>query len=434
MIRRALLLIALCGCPGSTPAPPCSFGGSGGGVGTSGNTLLGFVGQPMNVPLQLSLPVTCRAEEPMVSRVDVSVLDPGNMRVAATVSAPQVAGGEASATITFTPATAGPYHLSARFEPGLGTAQTDVLVATDKSAEPANMITIPALNCLQIDLAGDTLLCLNLENGVTSLRTVHGGLEIDRRSANAFALSGDRVWSHSDDDQSVHLYQLAPTGMMAQLASFAVNLNGTPMLFAHGDQAVVFDMNSFFEASYSADAGFTLTNDVAVAPSNDAVPQGGQWLPEAGFTAATGDSQVCTYAADAGNFTPGACSGGVTVVGYDDDGIWWIDQVQLTPNASRVSVTGWQLGQSQPTTDSVVVGTPMLTPVSIYGQGAAPQSSPLVYATDSVNSTIASALFLPQRTAHGIVLTRYPFMAGSLHADSKRLWYQGGNTIVWYPR
>ncbi|MFT3837433.1 MAG: hypothetical protein QM723_10605 [Myxococcaceae bacterium] len=434
MLRAALWVaaLALTGCPGSSaPMPSCPVrGGAGGGTGTSAVGVIGLVGTPMNVELAILLPLSCSGEPPAVSRVDVSVADPVNAVVASTASAPSQIGADARATITFTPTRPGRYHLVARFQPDLGSVQQDVLVALDKTGVAPNTIDVPALNCLQIDLSGDTLLCLDLVFYETWLRTIRAGQVVDSVRANAFALSQDRVWLQGADDQSVSLYQLEADGTLSATGSAAIAINGTPRIFASGDRALVVDMNSFIEVRFSPDAGFTLSPEIGLPPTNSGMGSGGQFVPDVGVTAVPTGAQVCSYSAAAGGFADAGCSpASLDVVGFDDDGVWWVNPLQLSPTPEGLFVTGWQTGQTQPLTAEIHHVEPLRVPTPASGQ-TTPQVSPMLLSGDGAGTQ----LFLPHLDGTEITLTRYPFPVSSAHADSKRIWFQDGNTITWYPR
>jgi len=166
---RALALLAavLCACTGTVqPQPRCTQGS--GFMGQPAGEGFGHVGQTLD--LELRLAVVCPATTEV--RATVSVLGPDNLPLPivgedATRVIPESARtGEGVSTRVKVLATApGPYHFTARFEPNLGTAQRDVIVAESfLDAGPSYVLpaTSPLASCSQIDVTPlGKLLCLS---------------------------------------------------------------------------------------------------------------------------------------------------------------------------------------------------------------------------------------------------------------------------------
>lgn len=166
VLSVAVLAVCLVRC---TPPPPpdkrCQpAGGFGGGGGPDDD----FRVAGDDVSVVMFLPIECPTE--LEVKATVSVQDPNNMPLAllegeaTRVVTDRVTGVGMSTTVKVRGAAPGSYHFVARFEPNLGTVQTDVLLAENKRDAGPELI-VPggaALSgCAQLDLTeGGRLLCL----------------------------------------------------------------------------------------------------------------------------------------------------------------------------------------------------------------------------------------------------------------------------------
>src|SRR5438309_2321984 len=150
MLRvRWLMLLGVVGASSGCSCGPqvCTtrgggFGGAGGG--TFPGRLIGFVGQKTDVQVDV-VPTLSGCSDPAmetVTSISVEVLDPADQKVAATATPPVQANGDVTSTVSFTPATPGPYHVTARFLPNGGTVQRDVQVAVDKQSLSPNTVAL----------------------------------------------------------------------------------------------------------------------------------------------------------------------------------------------------------------------------------------------------------------------------------------------------
>jgi hypothetical protein len=120
-------------------------------------------GRPLTV--ELAVPESCPAGVTVTARFTLA--DPDNVAITldpATVSVNTADENGLRAHFTFTPQLAGPYHATAQFEPNLGVAQHDFIVATDHTAEtPAFTVsssgTLGGCPRLEVTAQGG-LLCL----------------------------------------------------------------------------------------------------------------------------------------------------------------------------------------------------------------------------------------------------------------------------------
>jgi hypothetical protein len=428
VLRIASIAVAwllMCACS-STPTPTCSTGvrGAGGGGASGPDTPLAQTGKPFTLPVHLPLTVVSCGGDPVSTRADVAVLDPRNQNVAASATNPTVQDSVVSTTVTFTPLTPGPYHVSVRFEPSLGIAQADLIAVLDKTGEaPVVMGMPPGVTCAQIDVEGDTLLCLDVAHSPSQLNSIHGATVVQNVSASAFAYSQGSVWTLSETDNWVHLFGLNPDGTLTEKSSLSMTIQGQVRFMPHGDRVLIADAASLTEVLYAADAGFAVTSLTTISNLG-----GMQWLPEVGAVAIESDAVVCGVPLDAGEAAAGCGTSGVSVLGFDDDGVWWADP-SITPLGSVISVTGWHDGLA-PSTASISQ-LPFVTTGS-FGQWT-PQASPLLRPA-SASGAASSEVFLPHLVAGAVVMEQYPPLDDVVHADSKRLWVEGTDTLTWYPR
>ncbi len=171
-----------------SPAPPpqdAGFGGAGGRLGFP-MTRVGLVGKPMQIILGQAQRVSCGPGSKVVE-VITEVFDPMNRPVEHTRSAEL----GFSTTITFTPAGPGDYHVSARFEPAIGTAQADVVVVVDMTSAPSTTLnTLVPCRSLEV-LPSGLVLCQTS----SSLRAYRDGALLQTFDSDEFAVAGNVVWT-----------------------------------------------------------------------------------------------------------------------------------------------------------------------------------------------------------------------------------------------
>jgi len=420
VILRALAIAALVGSSACSNTCTPMFGGTGGGFGSFG-LQRGDTGKPASVEMQTLLNGTSCGTSPRATRVDVAVTGPDSLRVPSTATMPSApsGGNEISSTVTFTPMVPGPYHVTARFEPSLGSVQQDVLAVVDKTGTMPMTIKLPSgVHCDQIDFDGDRLICLDTLAGL--LRTLRDGLQLDAVRAGAFALSDGKVWVRAIDDGSLSLYTLGADGKLTSLGWVDIGGSTEPNIIARSDRALVVDTGYFVEL-HQLDGG-------GIAASTPTELNGGfgaQWLPDAGVVIQQ-SSEVCSFPAGG----DGGCSpSNESEEGYDDDGVWWADfttgstllTLQVTAFKPGLGLVSGLLNQLP--SDS------LSNNVLQYG----PESPPLL--RPSTNGNVEAAqLLIPRFDGRDVFLEHYPVIAGDVHADSKRLWSQENDTLTWYPR
>jgi hypothetical protein len=412
----------------------CRAGGTGGGFGGGSAVPIGLTGKMMSVPFELSLPVGCNGMVPTVSRVDVAVLDPSNKSVPATTTAVATASdGQPTVTVSFTPQTPGPYHFNVRFEPGLGTVQKDAVVAVDKTQATPNIVGIPTspqVSCQQIDVDGDTLLCLDFTQGLLTIRAAQ---VVDQVQADAFAFSQGEVWVHNQNDFSLYVYALGSDGKLTPQGSYAGSFADSPALLTQGDDALVIQYDGLADGGLiipvQHQSGGTFTHGT---PMGVEYPLGAQWAPGVGVTVGSA-SQICSFSLGTGETADGGtCVSNLAVIGFDDDGVWWTDPASTQFDTVAVHVMGWRAGQTQVATGTLsqlTISTP--NPISSL---FAPQASPWLFGGATMAGTNPTELYLPKFDGSDVTLERYPFITETIHADSKRLWFAGTDTITWYAR
>ena len=199
-MRGCLILLSLwvvaCGPPGLMP---CNTGGSGFGGGTGGFAggdgarQVGLPGKQLKISLTIPRFVSCGPGS-ISDEVVTEVLDPSNRKVEHTHLGPtQISGGSAFATtLSFTPQTAGSYHLSARFEPSIGSVQVDVDVAIDRTSAPSRLLSL-GTTCSALEVTdGGLVLCLAPGD---SLKVFRDDLLLQSMDADDFAVAGAQVWT-----------------------------------------------------------------------------------------------------------------------------------------------------------------------------------------------------------------------------------------------
>jgi hypothetical protein len=238
------LLPALGACSGGGTTMMCNggFGGAGGvgGGGFAGGSLdpIGTVGKPLDVQLHLPRAGFICGNITPSDEVVVEVLDPANHAVAHTETSPVSDNFDGyTTTVTFTPPVSGSYHLSARFEPALGLTQLDVDVAVDRSAATLQAFKLP-VTCDSLEMLSAGVLCKQPND----LRLYSNGLEVQRFSAEVYAVAGHALWVVSNGKVTRWL-DVGGTLLSASPATAAATslLSGSRTLIATEDQAVLVD-------------------------------------------------------------------------------------------------------------------------------------------------------------------------------------------------
>lgn len=131
--------------------------------------VLPYLGVPADLTVFLPKFFRCDGGEPTARSVHTQLYSPENLPVAHEVGALMSHQEGYSAQVRFTPDASGSYHLSARFEPSLGTAQVDLFPIIDRAHRPAD----PSLSIPGLVSGGCTRFWLTSRNAV--LCTTNGG-------------------------------------------------------------------------------------------------------------------------------------------------------------------------------------------------------------------------------------------------------------------
>lgn len=184
-------LLALIAC---TPPPePCLRGTGVGGDFDAGAPAppLGVAGKPFALALMQPPFTRC---PPKLIEVFTEVLDPLNREV---VHSHVESVGEFQLTLTtiaFTPSIPGGYHVSARFEPSIGTTQIDLQIAVDRSDAGSKIFALGA-QCSALEvLPSGRVLCLTSAD--VKLRVYRDDVLLQVLDADDFATAGNVVWTN----------------------------------------------------------------------------------------------------------------------------------------------------------------------------------------------------------------------------------------------
>jgi hypothetical protein len=319
-IAAIAAVLALAGCP--PPPPPMGACGPPGNF-TPADLVFGRVGQPLSVDLV----VDQSCDDTVMMTVKVTVVDPNNLPVdvgEATRSVMPNSSGVRT-TVQFTPTVAGPYHFVGKFEPNLGVAQTDVLVAADRSMEApafavATSTTLGA--CTHLDVTpASRLLCLE---PAVQLFEPDAGLVQTLPSQLAGYIDGT-LWVLDPGGEVSRWVEDGGAGFVRTPDTSVLLNNPTGhRLLPTVDDVVLFDTGTFEVTRISAsDAGLATTGDGVIASF------GGQlnlaWHG-GNDVVGLGTSNVCTFSfvADAG--MP-SCTfrNNVKMAGVDHQGVWDFD-------------------------------------------------------------------------------------------------------------
>lgn len=393
---------------GPTPNPPCNggtggfgtggfgaaggFGGTGGFGGGTGGPLLGVAGKPFEVTLTQFRLVTCGPGS-TVDEVITEVFDPDNRKVAHTHT-PVTTDFQFSTTISFTPTVAGSYHLSARFEPSIGTAQVDVQITANRTNAPSTMVTTANVDCAALEVTQSGLvLCLKEANN--ELLVYRNNALLQTVSADDFAVAGSIIW----------------TTRLGIVKRFVEATSGAPLTGALFKDTYVNTIGTLLARETEAVLS-TNSETVAVRLENGSLIEDGRFsltkLQPAAMVAGPDLSLMIIHgnslAGEAGNIcttprtsTYPACrfASRVAVLGADNTGIWSHDDVGLRHDA----ISGGPDGGIR-TTRMVLPGLPFdVEPLPRHFE-----STPIL----SVNNQA----FLPSIGADGITLEAYDVEAG----------------------
>ena len=161
------------------------------------NEGFGVAGEELAVTLRIAL----QCPSGITPRATVTVRDPNNVDAPllegeATRDAQQLSGEGMQTVVKIRATLPGPYHFTARFEPNLGLAQKDILVAENhRDAGPELVLPAghPLSSCPQIDVtAGGRPLCL--QAGIRVFERDGGALQTLGSSNALAARVGDVLW------------------------------------------------------------------------------------------------------------------------------------------------------------------------------------------------------------------------------------------------
>ncbi|MFT3840354.1 MAG: hypothetical protein QM723_25420 [Myxococcaceae bacterium] len=436
IIAAMLCTWSACSC-GSDPCTPTTggtgFGGAGAGEGAE---QIGFVGKPIDVTVDVVPTFTgcSNATAQRITSATAEVLDPSNQKVASTVTPPVDTNGDVSCTVTFTPAIPGPYHVVVRLNPNAGTVQRDVVAAVDRRSTAANTFALGTdhPNCNQIDFDGQTLLCLDQTLTLRTMRLNGGvGVTISAVPAYAFALTDGRVWVF-EPQQGIVVYGLGSDGSLAYRASTVIGSQGVrTRILAQNDQALFLDDFGFQQLSFLSDGGFTSSGVTSLLNTS-----GAQWLPGVGTAVFVEGDAVCNFNL-AGGVAPDPDAGSCeslppsSVVGYDDDGVWWFDQKQSVLTGQTLFVSGWHSGQSHPTSGRInflAANNPFPPLLQLQ------QASPLLFVMSATGNTVD--VLLPRFDGNFTWFEKWPTFdtVATVNADSRYVWYVQNNVLTYYRR
>jgi hypothetical protein len=426
-VRWLLLLLslgALAACDGggstcgvSGGGPP---GGAGGGVPPDVPVVL--VGQPVSLDFAVGPRFdSCTQTGLNPSSVEVEVVDPSNLPVDATASAPAPGSdGLTHSSVTFTPATPGPYHVTTRFEPGFGIVQKDLLAAVDKQSAGTQLSL--DRRCQAVDFDSDTVLCL----AQPDFATLRGGVTVATVPAESFGFSGDTLWTTTPGELAV--YRVGSDGSLQPVASVALASPDAPRVLAQTGRALLLGATQTQEARLSADGGVSLGLPLALTLTDPHA----QWVPDVGLELTDSTAGHCSFSQAGGAFDGGCAAGQVVDLGADDEAVWWYDLMGASIGSVEVLSAGWQAGQPRAALGSLefISGTQVPTATSL----PLARSAPFLYTGGPSGSP--TRLYLPRFTAAGVILEQYALVDPTVPhgADSKHVWSMSGTTLTWWPR
>lgn len=195
-----LCLVVACTSPPPPPVlqmPPCSQSALGGGPPDGL-----FRVENEDAVVKVQHPVVCSSSFDVTATV--SVVGPDNEEVPLSQDETRrpvavVAGNLLETSVIFRPTKAGPYHLTARFDPNLGASQRDIIAAENRRDARPDFVVVsssPLGPCRRIDVTEEgRLLCL-----VSPIRLFDtaGNVTRDFGDASAAARGGKVLWLLED--------------------------------------------------------------------------------------------------------------------------------------------------------------------------------------------------------------------------------------------
>lgn len=320
-----MLGVVACGPP---PGEMCNSGGTGGtggfgGAGGGGFGPIGATGRPLTVTVSQARAFTC-GKVIVADEVITEVLDPLNHKVEHSHSAP-VSSDPFSTTLTFTPSRPGTYHLTARFEPSLGTTQRDVQVAADRSGAARRIDTGVACEAFE-ELPSGLVLCLTSDR---KLRVLRDGGVLQTLPADDFAVVGSTVWTTNGRELQRRVEAAGATPLsLTDTIDSAVNLtDGT--LFATDGEALL--ITSYESVKVARDGGAPAhgsgreDRSIAIAsPGLDAL-----LVVASGPSGTFSGTRLCSLRFEPVMTPPCRNIGLLEVLGADATGLWSADDFGL---------------------------------------------------------------------------------------------------------
>ncbi|MFT3836846.1 MAG: hypothetical protein QM723_07600 [Myxococcaceae bacterium] len=188
----------------------------------------GVAGRPYTVKMPVPGNTSSCGENKFATSVTARVVDPNNMPVESTADS-TLDGERTPVNITFTPVLPGPYHLTARFEPGFGLVQTDVWVANDRSDAGTHSLPVP-FECARWDQLDERVFCIAPDAGTLGV-VIDGGV-VTTLPAYDFALAPERsgVWvmaaGNGVDTDALQFHLLDGGGLSLLDQALIVNNSG----------------------------------------------------------------------------------------------------------------------------------------------------------------------------------------------------------------
>lgn len=351
-----------------------------------------------------------------VQSASAALADPNNAPVPSTI---EVFNGadlpNAFGRVKFTPPMPGPYHLSVRFEPNLGTIQRELMVGFDRSDAGAHSAKA-VQGCTQFGVSNGQPLC----SGEGQLRSLGADAQVDQVDAGRFSVDeAGRVWAIDQGAGSWTLRAYTMDGgMFIPLAKWPSSAQGgTSGLLARGGRAVVMDDSQMHLFVLELDGGLTNIENHA-SPSMSPSQWCMQFVPPAQL--ALNDPAMtminCFLVADTSiscTLIPFSPFGVVMPGGADDQGLWWSDGAKVNVLSATSEGDGGQIVS--------VNARFQLNPPDCSGS----ESSPVV---------IGSGL-IARNTDGGIVFEKYPTPAGTVPtATSRYVVVNDNGTWRWWDR
>jgi hypothetical protein len=330
-----IALGAIFGCP-PPPQPPVCV------VSELPFDQLLFPGQVANV--SVGLVGSCRelisGNVHVADEVKFEVFDPDDQPVAFTASAPERRGDSSSftntAVVTFTPQRAGPYRVTAAFEPGIGRTQQTIEAITWRGDAGFRVLPAESLPraCIQYGVtAQGTILCTLERYPAIDVVTDRGQTLV----GDSFALDEDVLWRGTIRDAGID--RLVDDGGMFELTHRVANMvpgnmeardgglwlaarlgsQGLDTIVRHlqpePDGGMTIEVKASVPNFYTD--GMAVAEDLIVLCNSGVAPSGASIVPIKG---------VQRFSLPLGQFT-GADEGTLWIAGNNND----IFAVQLTP-------------------------------------------------------------------------------------------------------